>query len=90
FLPEKTYLAVSVSFCAAGNTFTASARKTTGMGWTALLQESDSDAERGDGESEPGKDNGDGLFSVLTALSVNDAGTCKTVTVKAEKTKPLP
>lgn len=90
FLPEKTYLAASVSFCAAGNTFTASARKTTGMGWTALLQESDSDAESGDGESEPGKDNGDGLFSVLTALSVNDAGTCKTVTVKAEKTKPLP
>lgn len=85
FLPEKTYLATSVSFCAAGNTFTASARKTTGMGWTALLQESDSD-----GESEPGKDNGDGLFSILTALSVNDAGTCKTVTVKAEKTKPLP
>lgn len=90
FLPEKTYLAASASFCAAGNTFTASARKTTGMGWTALLQERDSDAESGDGETEPVKDNGDGLFSILAALSVNDAGTCEAVTVKAEKTKPLP
>lgn len=90
FLPDKTYLAASVSFCAAGNTFTASARKTTDMGWTALLQENGNDAESSDGESEPGKENGDSLFSVLTALSVNDAGTCKTVTVKPEKTKPLP
>ena len=89
FLPEKTYQAVNVRFCVEGNTFTASARKTTGAGWTALLQESASDADN-DGEQELDKENNDGLFNALTSLSVNDSGTCKTVIVKTEKTNPLP
>ena len=90
FLPEKTYQAVNVRFCVEGNTFTASARKTTGAGWTALLQESASDAENDDGEQDLEKETDDGLFTALTALSVNNSGTCETVTVKTEKTKPLP
>ncbi|KGT87024.1 DNA topoisomerase III [Erwinia typographi] len=88
FLPEKAWKQATVRFSVAGYDFVSNARKTILPGWTELLKEQD-EAENSD-EISAGDDAGNNLFSILTALSVNDGGTCKTVTIKTEKTKPLP
>lgn len=84
FMPDKTYMSASVSVNASGCIFTATARQIIVPGWTTFLQEkaeSEGDLEDTDEGS---------IYSIITALKDNDVGICETITIKTEKTKPLP
>lgn len=83
FLPEKCYQAASVVFQVSSFDFAVGATHTTEAGWTALEKEEKQDAEEDETTD-------DSLFSVLTTLQENMQGLCESMTVTAEKTKPLP
>lgn len=87
FLPAKAYMATSINIDASGNIFTVTARQTTQPGWTALLK---IEPERELSDVESDEDESGSLFARLTTLQEQDAGSCETITIKTEKTRPLP
>ena len=87
FLPEKKYLAAKAEFTVSSFIFAISATQVTEPGWSALLSSSD---EKEDSEQEIDESTNNKTFAALSALKVEDTGTCHEVKVTKEKTKPLP
>lgn len=86
FLPEKRYLAAEVHFDVVGNTFIATATKTTVPGWTVLI----ADEVREEDDEEADEDQVESRFDVLSVLTPASAGLCADLKVLKKKTKPLP
>ena len=84
FLPLKGFDAATATLRVGDFDFKIGATHTTEPGWTALIKE---ESESEDGSAE---DNSESLFDSLAALRENATGTCDSITIKAEKTKPLP
>lgn len=78
FLPEKQYDLASVTIQCTDYQFRTSATKITDHGWSKLVPD---DAED---ESDNAK------FDLIASLQADASGTCESVEIKKEKTKPQP
>lgn len=79
FMPKKAFKEANVVIECGGETFSVRARKTIAVGFTSLLNDSESDDEQAD-------ESGD--FDLLRLLRTGGTLTCRDVDVSEKKTKP--
>lgn len=81
FMPKKAFKEASTLIECGGETFAVRARKTTAVGFTSLLSDSESDDEQADEQ---------GDFELLSRLRTGGSLTCRDVDFSEKKTKPAP
>lgn len=80
FMPKKAFKEASTVIECGGETFSVRARKTIAVGFTSLLNDSESDDEQDEY----------GNFNLLSQLRTGESLSCRDVEVSEKKTKPAP